>query len=68
MAKQTGGWAQAVYLGVMFPALVVGGYMLGRVVGRWFGWGETAAIGGAVLGAAGAFLELFRWASRKDVE
>jgi hypothetical protein len=68
MAKQTGGWAKAVYLGVMFPALVVGGYLLGRVVGRWLGWGETAAIGGAALGAAGAFVELFRLAARKDVE
>jgi len=68
MAKPTAGWAQAVYLGVMFPALVVGGYWLGRVVGRALGWGETTAIGGAVLGAAGAFLELFRWAARKDVE
>lgn len=67
MAKPAG-WAQAVYLGVMFPALVAGGYLLGRVVGRWLGWGETAAIGGAILGAIGAFAELFRWAARKDIE
>ena len=68
MAKSSAGWAQAVYLGVMFPALVVGGYLLGKVVGRWLGWGETAAIVGAALGAGGAFVELFRWAARKDVE
>jgi hypothetical protein len=67
MARSTGGWAQAVYLGVMFPALVVGGYLLGRVAGRWLGWGDAAAYGGGALGAAGAFVELFRWAARKDV-
>ena len=68
MARVSGGWAQAVYLGVMFPALVVGGYLLGRVVGRWLGFGDAAPIVGGALGAAGAFLELFRWAARKDVE
>jgi len=67
VAKGSGGWAQAVYLGVKFPALVVGGYLLGRVAGRWFGWGETAAYAGGALGALGAFVELFRWAARKDV-
>ncbi|MGE5413939.1 MAG: hypothetical protein ACM3NW_07185 [Syntrophomonadaceae bacterium] len=61
-------WAQAVYLGVMFPALLVAGYLLGRLVGRWLGWGDTAAIVGAALGAVGAFAELFRWAARRDVE
>jgi len=62
------GWAEAVSLGVMFPALVAAGYLLGRWVGRWLGFGETAAIVGAALGAVGAFLQLFRWASRQDVE
>ena len=68
MARGSGGWAQAVYLGVMFPALVAGGYLLGRWIGRSLGWGETAAVAGAALGAIGAFVELFRWASRRDVE
>ena len=67
MARSSGGWAQAVYLGVMFPALVAGGYLLGRVVGRWLGFGEAAPIVGGALGAVGAFVELFRWAARKDV-
>jgi hypothetical protein len=68
MAKSSGGWAQAVYLGVMFPALVVGGYLLGKVVGHWLGFGDAAPFIGGALGAAGAFVELFRWAARKDVE
>ena len=67
MAPRRGGWAEAVSLAVMFPALVVGGYLLGKWIGPWLGMGEGAAIGGAVLGALGAFLQLFRWASRKDV-
>jgi hypothetical protein len=67
VARGHGGWAEAVSLGVMFPALVAGGYLLGKWVGPWFGMGEGAAIAGAVLGAAGAFLQLFRWAARKDV-
>ena len=68
MAKGSAGWAQAVYLGVMFPALVAGGYLVGRWIGRAAGWGESAAIVGAALGAVGAFVELFRWAARRDVE
>jgi hypothetical protein len=68
MAKPRAGWAEAVSLGVMFPALVAGGYLLGKWVGPWLGMGEGAAIAGAVLGAVGAFFQLFRWAARKDVE
>lgn len=67
MAKPRSGWAEAVALGVMFPALVAGGYLLGKWVGGGLGMGEGAAIGGAVLGALGAFVQLFRWAARKDV-
>jgi positive regulator of sigma E activity len=62
--KRRRGWAEAVSLGVMFPALLVAGYLLGKWVGQWLGLGESAAIVGAALGAVGAFIELFRWASR----
>jgi prepilin signal peptidase PulO-like enzyme (type II secretory pathway) len=68
MAKPRSGWAEAVSLGVMFPAFVAGGYLLGKWVGGRFGTGEGAAIAGAALGAVAAFLQLFRWAARKDVE
>ena len=68
MANPRSGWAQAVAIGVMFPALIVSGYFLGRWIGPALGMGEGAAIAGAVLGAAGAFVELFRWATRRDVE
>jgi hypothetical protein len=67
MANPRSGWAEAVALGVMFPALVAGGYLLGKWVGSWLGKGEGTAIAGAVLGALGAFVQLFRWAARKDV-
>lgn len=64
--SRRGGWAEAVSLGVMFPALVAAGYLLGKWVAPALGLGEGAAIGGAALGAAGAFIQLFRWAARKD--
>ena len=66
--KRRRGWAEAVSLGVMFPALVAAGYLLGKWVGRWLGLGEPAAIVGAALGAAGGFIELFRWAARREDE
>jgi len=67
MAKPRSAWAEAVALGVMFPALVAGGYLLGKWTGGLLGQGEGAAIVGAALGALGAFAQLFRWAARKDV-
>ena len=67
MTQRRGGWAEAATLGVMFPALVAGGYLLGKWAGPWLGMGEGAAIAGAVLGAVGAIIQLFRWAARKDV-
>ena len=68
MAKPRSGWAQAVAIGVTFPALIVFGYYLGKWIGPSLGMGEGAAIAGAALGAVGAFIELFRWATRRDVE
>jgi hypothetical protein len=62
------GSAQAVVLGVTFPALLVGGFMLGKWAGRWLGLGEWTAILGAGIGVLGAFFELFRWATRKGDE
>jgi len=62
------GWAQAVALGIMFPALLAAGYLLGQSVGRWLGLGEWTAILGAALGVLGAFVELFRWSARQDGE
>jgi positive regulator of sigma E activity len=62
------GWPQAVALGVTFPALLAAGYLLGKWVGRWLGLGEWTTILGAALGVLGAFVELFRWAARKDGE
>jgi hypothetical protein len=66
--KRRRGWAEAVSLGVMFPALLAAGYLIGKWVGRWLGLGESAAIVGAALGAAGGFIELFRWAARPGDE
>jgi hypothetical protein len=66
--KRHRGWAEAVALGVTFPALLAAGYLLGKWGGRWLGLGEWTGILGAALGVLGAFVELFRWATRKDDE
>jgi hypothetical protein len=66
--KPRDGWAQAVALGVTFPALLAAGYLLGKWVGRLLGLGEWTAILGAAVGVLGAFVELFRWAAKRDGE
>jgi hypothetical protein len=62
--KPRKGWAEAAALGVLFPASILAGYLLGRWLGAWFGLGEWPALLGAGLGVAGGFLNLFQWASR----
>jgi hypothetical protein len=62
-AGESGGWGEPIALGLMFPAAVVAGYLLGRVVGRWLGLPDWAPIAGAALGVLGAFARLLRWAS-----
>lgn len=66
--KRRRGWAEAVSLGAMFPAFLAAGYLLGKWVGGWLGLGESAPLIGAGLGAAAAFVELFRWAARGEGE
>ena len=66
--KRHRGWAEAVALGVMFPALLAAGYLLGKWIGRWLGLGDWTAILGAGLGVLGAFIELFRWSAQQDGE
>ena len=66
--SKSGGWAQAVTLGILFPALLAAGYLLGKWLGRWLGLGEWTAYLGAGLGVVGAFIELFRWSARQDGE
>ena len=61
-------WAQAVTLGIMFPALLAAGYLLGKWIGRWLGLGDWTSILGAGLGVVGAFIELFRWSARQEGE
>jgi hypothetical protein len=62
------GWAQAVTIGIMFPALLAAGYLLGKWIGRWLGLGEWTALLGAGIGVGGAFVELFRWSARQEGE
>jgi hypothetical protein len=57
-----------VTLGILFPALLAAGYLLGKWIGRWFGLGEWTATLGAAIGVVGAFIELFRWSARQEGE
>ena len=66
--SKSGGWAQAVTLGILFPALLAAGYLLGKWTGRWLGLGEWTAFLGAGLGVVVAFIEVFRWSLRQEVE
>ena len=64
--KASGGWQEALGLGLMFPASIVAGYLAGRVIGHWMGVaGETPALVGAALGVLGAFARLLVWACRE---
>ncbi|MEP6993975.1 MAG: hypothetical protein ABI968_05585 [Acidobacteriota bacterium] len=60
----SGTWGEALALGVMFPAAVVAGYLLGRVVAHWLGLGDWVPYAGGGLGALAAFVRLLRWAIR----
>ena len=62
--SSSGSWGEPLALGLMFPAAVIAGYLLGRVVGRWLGLPDWAPFAGAALGVLGAFARLLRWASR----
>jgi predicted MFS family arabinose efflux permease len=52
--------AEASAAGILFPASLVAGYLLGRWVGRALGWGDLPAFIGAGLGALAGFWNLYR--------
>ncbi len=53
-------------MGIFFPVAIVAGYLVGKWVGRAFGLGEGAALPGAALGVAAAFLNLWRFLRRLE--
>ena len=51
---------------MFFPIAIVAGYLIGKWLGGWLGLGEGAALAGAGLGVAAAFLNLWRFLRRLD--
>jgi F0F1-type ATP synthase assembly protein I len=52
--------ARASAAGILFPASIVAGYLLGKWLGRAFGIGTWPAFVGAALGAVAGFWNLYR--------
>lgn len=58
--------AEGSAVGIFFPVAIVAGYFVGKWVGRALGAGEAAALVGAGLGVAAAFLNLWRFLRRLE--
>jgi positive regulator of sigma E activity len=58
--------AEGSAVGIFFPVAIVAGYLMGKWLGRALGLGEAAALAGAGLGVAAAFLNLWRFLRRLD--
>jgi F0F1-type ATP synthase assembly protein I len=60
--------ADAITLGIAFPACIVAGYFLGKGADRLFGWSPYGAYAGAALGIAAGFWNLYKIAREADDE
>lgn len=58
--------AEASVAGILFPACLVAGFLLGKWLGRWLGLGEAPAFVGAGLGVAAGFWNLYRILRRME--
>jgi positive regulator of sigma E activity len=66
MGSRSGSIAEGSAVGIFFPVAIVAGYLVGKWVGGWLGLGEAAALAGAALGVAAAFLNLWRFLRRLE--
>lgn len=53
-------------MGLFFPIAIVAGYLAGKWIGGWLHLGEWAALLGAGLGVAAAFVNLWRYLKRLE--
>jgi F0F1-type ATP synthase assembly protein I len=60
--------ADAITLGVAFPACIVAGYFLGKGADRLFGWAPWGSYAGGALGIAAGFWNLFKVSREADEE
>ncbi|MBC8646170.1 MAG: AtpZ/AtpI family protein [Thermoanaerobaculia bacterium] len=58
--------AEASTAGILFPACLVVGFVVGKWIGRVLGWGTAPAFVGAALGVAAAFWNLYRILRRAE--
>jgi hypothetical protein len=58
--------AEGSAVGIFFPVAIVAGYFVGKWIGQALGLGEAAALAGAGLGVAAAFLNLWRFLRRLE--
>ena len=58
--------AEGSAVGIFFPVAIVAGYFVGTWLGRALGLPEAAALVGAGLGVAAAFLNLWRFLRRLE--
>jgi hypothetical protein len=58
--------AEASVAGILFPACLVAGYLLGKWTAGWLGLGSWVAFLGAALGVAAGFWNLYRIVRRMD--
>ncbi|HKF43880.1 MAG TPA: AtpZ/AtpI family protein, partial [Thermoanaerobaculia bacterium] len=58
--------AEGSAVGLLFPLAIVAGYFAGKWIGAWLHLGEWAALAGAGLGVAAAFLNLWQFLARLE--
>jgi hypothetical protein len=58
--------AEGSAVGLFFPVAIVAGYLTGKWIGGWLRLGEAAALAGAGLGVAAAFVNLWRFLKRLE--
>lgn len=55
---------ELINIGLVFPAAIAVGYVIGYFLDRWLGTGPWLVVAFSIAGAAAAFVNLFRVASR----
>jgi len=60
--------ADALTLGVAFPACIVVGYFLGKGADRLFGWAPWGSYAGGAFGIVAGFWNLFKISREADDE
>jgi len=60
--------ADAITLGIAFPACIVAGYFVGKGADKLFGWSPYGSYVGGALGIAAGFWNLYKISREADEE